>query len=319
MKVASRAGSFSNRVRVAIAQAAPVYLDLDASLAKAVLLIQEAARRGAQLVVFAETWLPGYPAWLDLCPGAALWANPATKDVFARMRANSMCVPGKELDILKDAAKDHSIAVVVGVSERVEVGPGNGTLYNTLLTISERGELLNHHRKLVPTFSERLVWGQGDGRGLQAVGTSVGRVGGLICWEHWMPLARMAMHNSGEQIHIAAWPTANDLHQLASRHYAFEGRCFVLAAGLLMRGVDLPPELAATNPSPESQEQWIERGGSAIIAPDSHYIVPPVFEREDLLVANLDLSDIDRERMTLDVSGHSARPDLFRFEKKIPG
>jgi nitrilase len=318
MQEASHAGSLGNRVRVAIAQAAPVYLDLDASLAKAVLLIQQAARRGAQLVVFAETWLPGYPVWLDLCPGAALWANPATKDVFARMRANSMRVPGKELDILKDVAKDHSIAVVIGINERVDVGPGNGTLYNTLLTISERGELLNHHRKLVPTFSERLVWGQGDGRGLQAVGTSVGRVGGLICWEHWMPLARMAMHNSGEQIHIAAWPTVHDLHQLASRHYAFEARCFVLAAGLLMRGVDLPPELAATTPRPESQDGWIERGGSAIIGPDSNYIVPPVFEREDLLVADLDLTDIDREMMTLDVSGHSARPDLFRFEKKVP-
>lgn len=318
MQEASRAGSSGNRVRVAIAQAAPVFLDLDASLAKAVLLIQQAARRGALMVVFAETWLPGYPVWLDLCPGAALWANPATKDVFARMRANSMPVPGKELDILKGVAKDHSIAVVVGVSERVDVGPGNGTLYNTLLTISERGELLNHHRKLVPTFSERLVWGQGDGRGLQAVDTSVGRVGGLICWEHWMPLARVAMHNSGEQIHIAAWPTVHDLHQLASRHYAFEGRCFVLAAGLLMRGVDLPPELAATTPQPESQDRWIERGGSAIIGPDSNYIVPPVFEREDLLVADLDLTDIDREMMTLDVSGHSARPDLFRFEKKFP-
>lgn len=167
MQEASRTGSFGNRVRVAIAQAAPVYLDVDASLAKAVLLIQQAATRGAQLVVFAETWLPGYPVWLDLCPGTSLWANPATKDVFARMRANSMRVPGKELDILKDAAKDHSIAV--GLSERVDVGPGNGTLYNTLLTISERGELLNHHRKLLPTFSERLVLGQGDGRGLQAV------------------------------------------------------------------------------------------------------------------------------------------------------
>jgi predicted amidohydrolase len=126
----------------------------------------------------------------------------------------------------------------------------------------------------------------------------------------------MALHNSGEQIHVAAWPTVNDLHQLASRHYAFEGRCFVLAAGLLMRTEDLPPELSAASPQPGNGEKWIERGGSAVIGPDAAYIVEPVFDREELIVADLDLTQIDRETMTLDVSGHYARPDLFRFEKK---
>lgn len=305
--------SSANHVRVAIAQAAPVYMDVQRSLEKACELIDQAASRGARLVVFGETWLPGYPAWLDVCPDAALWGNASTKEVFARLRANSICIPGKEVDVLRAAAKQEGIAVVIGVNERIDAGPGNGTLYNSLLTISEKGQLVNYHRKLVPTFTERLVWGQGDGRGLEAARIAPGRVGGLICWEHWMPLARMAMHESGEQIHVAVWPTVHDLHQLASRHYAFEGRCFVLAAGLVMRGKDLPSELSC--PSGLS-EKWIERGGSAVVGPDAVYVVEPVFDREELIVADLDLTQIDREAMTLDVSGHYSRPDVFQFQKK---
>src|SRR6201998_4970776 len=213
------------QVRVAIAQSAPVYLDKQASLAKALDLIQQAAKRDAMLVAFGESGLPGYPAWLVVCPGAALWENPSTKEVFARLRANSIVVLGEEVQALCEAARDLRIAVVIGVNERVDSGPGNGTLYNSLLTISEDGQVRNQHRKIVPTYTERLVWGNGDGRGLEAVPTSAGRVGGLICWEHWMPLARMAMHNSGERVHVAVWPTVHEVHQLASRHYAFEGRC----------------------------------------------------------------------------------------------
>ena len=306
----------SKQVRVAIAQSAPVYLDKHASFAKALDLIQQAAKRGAQLVAFGETWLPGYPAWLDVCPGAALWENAFAKDVFARLRANSIAIPGDEVKALREAAQDLKIAIVIGVNERVDSGPGNGTLYNSLLTISEDGQLGNHHRKLVPTYTERLVWGNGDGRGLEAVPTSAGRVGGLICWEHWMPLARMAMHNSGEHIHVAVWPTVHELHRLASRHYAFEGRCFVLAVGLMMPAEDMPRELREGAALLSGGSQWIERGGSAIIGPDSRYILDPVFDREELLVSDLDLTQIDRELMTFDVSGHYARPDLFRFEKK---
>ena len=171
-------------MRVAIAQSAPVYLDKRASLEKAFALIRQAAKRGAQLVAFGETWIPGYPAWLDVCPGAALWENASAKEVFAKLRSNSVTVPGEEVHALSEAARDLKIAIVMGTSERVDDGPGNGTLYNSLLTISEDGRLRNHHRKLVPTYTERLVWGNGDGRGLEAVSTSVGRIGGLICWEH---------------------------------------------------------------------------------------------------------------------------------------
>src|SRR5713226_8008908 len=312
-----QAAANSKQVRVAIAQSAPVYLDKQASLAKALGLIQQAAKRGAQLVAFGETWLPGYPAWLDVCPGAALWENASAKDVFARLRSNSIVVPSEEVNALREAAQDLKIAIVIGVNERVDSGPGNGTLYNSLLTISEDGQLGNHHRKLVPTYTERLVWGNGDGRGLEALPTSAGRVGGLICWEHWMPLARMAVHNSGEHIHVAVWPTVHELHQLASRHYAFEGRCFVLAVGLMMPAEDLPRELRDGVTLQPGEDRWIERGGSAVIGPDSRYVVEPVFDREELLVSDLDLTEIDRELMTFDVSGHYARPDLFRFEKKV--
>ena len=306
----------SKQVRVAIAQSAPIYLDKRASLAKALDLIQQAAKRDAQLVAFGETWLPGYPAWLDVCPGAALWENASAKDIFARLRANNLVVPGEEVNALREAARDLKIAIVIGVNDRVDSGPGKGALYNSLLTISEDGQLRNHHRKLVPTYTERLVWGNGDGRGIEAVPTSAGRVGGLICWEHWMPLARMAMHNSGEHIHVAVWPTVHELHQLASRHYAFEGRCFVLAVGLMMPAKDLPRELRDGAALQTSDSHWIERGGSAIIGPDSRYVLDPVFDREELLVSDLDLTQIDRELMTFDVSGHYARPDLFRFENK---
>jgi predicted amidohydrolase len=168
----------------------------------------------------------------------------------------------------------------------------------------------------VPTHTERLIWGNGDGRGLSSVKTKIGRIGGLICWEHWMPLARMAMHNSGEHIHVAVWPTVHELHQLCSRHYAFEGRCFVLAVGLMMPTRDLPSQLQDGTNMQKRSGEWLENGGSAIIAPDTRYIVEPVYDREELIVADLNLGEIDQEFLTLDVSGHYSRPDVFTFHTK---
>lgn len=300
--------------KVAIVQAEPLFMDLAASVQRAIDLIREAAGNSAQLVVFGETWLPGYPAWLDHCPSAALWDHAPTKDVFAQLRQNSLSIPSDEFRLLSKAAAQHNVVLVMGVNERVDEGPGNGTLYNSLLTIGADGELLNHHRKLVPTYTERLVWGQGDGRGLRAVSTDLGRVGGLICWEHWMPLARHVLHESGEQIHVAVWPTVHETHQLASRHYAFEGRCFVIAAGLLMKAQDLPPGLPVKDDLAASPETLILRGGSAVIGPDGRYLIEPVFEESRVIYAELDLSAIDRERMTLDVSGHYHRPDVFQVK-----
>ncbi|MBA3882345.1 MAG: carbon-nitrogen hydrolase family protein [Chthoniobacterales bacterium] len=308
----------SDPISVAIIQSSPVLLDLEASMAKAIALTEEAARNGARLVTFGETWLPGYPAWLDYCSDVALWDHAPSKEVFARLRQNSVVVPGKETKRLAQLAGDHQLTLGIGVNERVETGPGNGTLYNSLLTFSPDGKLANHHRKLVPTYTERLIWGQGDGGGLESIETPFGRVGGLICWEHWMPLARQAMHNAGEHIHVAVWPMVHEMHQIASRHYAFEARCFVLASGLVMRVKDLPVGLSAASEAAVNPDGFLLRGGSAIIGPDGQYIVEPVYDEETIVTAELDLNAVDRERMTLDVSGHYSRPDIFHLQIRRP-
>jgi len=292
-------------------QAAPVFGDLNASLAKALDLTQQAASADATLICFGETFLPGYPAWLDYCPEAALWNNSAVKGVYAELRANSIVVPGPETDSLAETARRLGVGIVIGINERVKDAPGHGTLYNTLLFFGPEGKLLNCHRKLVPTHSERMLWGQGDGSGLHSVKIYDANIGGLICWEHWMPLARQQMHNAGEQIHVAVWPTVHEMHQIASRHYAFEGRCFVLAAGQIMSAASLPARLSRLEQL--ATEALIERGGSAIIAPDGRYLAGPVFNEETIVCASLDLTEIDRESMTLDVTGHYSRPDIFRF------
>jgi len=296
----------STRVAVVQAEVAP---DLEHGLALTRQLTQAAADRGATLVVFPETWIPGYPAWLDVCRDVALWDHGPVKRVFARMAENSVDVAGESGRALGAVAKDAGVTLVVGVTERVSSGTGRGTLYNALLTYASDGTLLNHHRKLVPTYTERMVWGQGDAAGLVAVETSAGRIGGLVCWEHWMPLARQALHDSGEDIHVAVWPTAHEMLQVASRHYAFEGRCFVVVAGSLMRMNALPPELEV-HPDKASQT-WALRGGSAIIAPNGQYLAGPVFEEPCTLVVDLDLAQVREESMSLDVAGHYSRPDVL--------
>ena len=273
----------------------------------------EAARQGAELIVFPETWIPGYPAWLDLSRDAALWDHAPVKAIFARIAENSIAIPGPEFERLQDAARQAKATLVIGISERVGRGAGRGTLYNSLVTIGPDGTLLNNHRKLMPTYTERLIWGAGDVEGLRSVDTPSGRVSALVCWEHWMPLARQALHESGEDIHVAVWPTVHELHQVASRQYAFEGRCFVLASGAMMRASSLPPEL---DPHPDrvtGPDQWVLRGGSAIIGPDGKYIVEPVYDEPRILIAELDLRRASEESMTLDVTGHYHRPELFDF------
>jgi nitrilase len=301
-----------SRVTVAVAQP-----EVTASAGEALEACDEYARRAAardaSLIVFPETWLPGYPIWLDVCRDVALWDHAPAKDVFARYAENSVVVGGTETTRLAALARELRLTIVIGVSERVTQGPGNGTLYNALLTFTPDGTLANHHRKLVPTYTERMVWGPGDATGLRAVDTPRARLGGLICWEHWMPLARQALHESGEAIHIAVWPTVHEMHQIASRHYAFEGRCFVLAAGSVMRAGGLPAELERHPGKAASDDAWVLRGGSAIIGPNGAYISGPVFEEATLLVADIDLDDVRREQMTLDVSGHYARPDCLSF------
>lgn len=300
------------RVVVAAVQA-EVAGDLAAGLERTAELTARAARAGAGLVVFPETWLPGYPIWLDVCRDVGLWDHPPVKAVFRRMAEQSIAVPGPVAETLAGIARSHTVTLVIGISERVERGPARGTLFNSLLVFGPDGSLLNHHRKLMPTYTERLVWGPGDARGTRAVDTPVGRVGALICWEHWMPLVRQALHESGEDIHVALWPTVKEMNLVACRHYAFEGRCYVVATGSLMRASALP---IALEPHPDvvrDPEQWVVRGGSAIVGPDGAVLAGPVFDEECVVVAELDLSRLPEETMNLDVTGHYHRPDCFRL------
>jgi nitrilase len=310
-------------LRVAVVQDEPAPGHA-ASLQKADQLVGDAAREGASLVAFPETWLPGYPAWLDVCRDVALWDHDPVKAAFAQYADESVDVSGADGTAVCMIAKRHGVTLVMGVSERVPAGPGRGTLYNAALVVGPDGTLLNHHRKLVPTYTERMVWGNGDAAGLRAVQSDEVRVGTLVCWEHWMPLARQALHDSGEDVHVALWPTVHDRHQVASRHYAFEGRCFVIAAGSLMRAGSMPPALTPHPDRVAGPDALVLRGGSAIIGPDGNFLRGPVFDTRTTLVADLDLGAIRRESMTLDVSGHYSRPDAFTFSvrrgtRRVPG
>lgn len=304
-----------DRVTAAVVQA-----ESPASLAEGLERTRElagdAAKDGATLVVFPETWLPGYPTWIDYCRDAGLWDHAPVKAVFARLVDDSVAVGDDAFDALTALARDLEVTLVIGISERVDAGVGRGTLFNSLLTIGPDGALLNHHRKLTPTYTERLLWGPGDTTGLRAVDTPAGRVGGLICWEHWNPLARQVMHDSGEDVHVAVWSAvvgANGMHQEASRCYAFEGRCHVIAAGQLMRAASLPAELEASPAKVSGPDQLLLRGGSAIIAPDGSYLAGPLYDETGILVAELDYRRNREELMTLDVSGHYQRPELFEL------
>jgi nitrilase len=297
--------------RVAVIQAAPVFMDLDGSMEKARTLIRDAASRGAELVAFSEAWLPGYPAWLDSCRDAGLWDHEPTKNIFARLVENSVAVPSSHTQALASLSKEFGIVLSMGVHERVKEGPGHGTLYNSNLLFDSDGALVNCHRKIMPTFTERMIWGMGDGASLQAANTSWGRVGALICWEHWMPLARQVLHVSREDVHIAAWPWVKEMNLVASRHYAFEGRCFVLACGGILQARDLPQELEPLESLRMQPDALVLRGGSAIIGPDGKVLAGPIFGEETILTVDLDFSAITRETLTLDVTGHYARPDIF--------
>lgn len=301
---------------VAIVQFPPAVLDLRASVMRAVAHVTEAADAGARLIVFPETWLTCYPAWAF---GMAGWDDAEARHWHARLLAESpvLGATADAADALADlraVAANRQVTVVMGLNERSNTG---GTLYNSILTIGPDGSTLNVHRKLVPTHSERIIWGAGDAAGLRAIDTPVGRVGGLVCWEHWMPLARHALHASGEEIHIAAWPETSDIHQVAARSYAFEGRCFVLSAGLYLAVEDLPEALREPfriGVGPEAPTSGLLfDGGSSVIGPDGHYVVEPVRGRPGIVLAEIDLSALDRAHHDLDVVGHSARNDVFEL------
>ena len=306
----------NKEVNIAVVQAAPAYLDIEASMRKVESLLKEAANKKADLVCFGETWFTGYPAWIDYCDEYAKWDFQPTKEVFAKTHTSSLNVNGPEVKQIGEWAAKYGFSIVMGINERVDEGPGNGTIYNALLTWSEKGELVNHHRKLMPTHTERLLYGQGDGKGLQAVETSAGRVGGLICWEHWMPLTRQTMHNSGEHIHVAVWPKVHEMLQIATRSYAFEGRCFAVGVGQIMRVSDIPNELNLPDNLKNKPDHLLLNGGSCIVGPNGQYVMEPVWDQEGVFVSRVDLTKCFEERMALDVTGHYQRNDVFQLDIK---
>jgi len=286
------------------AQVAPAYLDLEKSLDIAEDWIAKAGKQGVKLLVFPETWLPGYPFWLDYATNMGIWDYPPTKAVFRRLFETSVEVPGPAIDRLGKAARAANLTLVMGLNER-----DGQTLYNTIVYISDQGKLLGKHRKLIPTYTERMVWGRGDGSTLTVVDTAVGRIGGLVCWEHWMPLARQVMHQQREVVHTALWPTVKEMLLIASRSYAFEGRTYVIAVGTPLRKEDLPTDLSLFNDL-DGDSPYMQ-GGSAIIGPNGKLLAGPAEDTEELLTAEIDPGRIIEEIMALDVCGHYARPDVF--------
>jgi predicted amidohydrolase len=301
--------------KLALVQHAPVFLDSKKSAANAVEYIDLSSKNGADIIVFGEGWLSGYPAWIDYAQNMGCWDQKEIKDIWATMFADAVEVPGSEIKTIQEAAKQNSKYVIIGVNEAIKKGKGNGTLYNTLLIINTDGEIAVHHRKLMPTFNEKLIHGYGDAFGLKTISTPYGNVGGLICWEHWMPLTRQAMHDEGEDIHFGLWPAIKESHKLASRHYAFEGRCFVVAMGQILRKESIPDYINLQDVIKNNDSEFILDGGSCVIDPNGNYLLKPQYEIEDIIYVTLpSLHELYTERMNLSTSGHYQRPDVFKFQ-----
>jgi predicted amidohydrolase len=309
--------TLARNLNVAICQAAPIPLAIGDGIEKAVRLAREAIEGGAQLVAFGETFLGGYPVWLDEAPGAALWDHPGTRALHAITLDQAIVAGDERLLPLQELCDESGAVISIGAHERVR-----SSLYNNQLLFRPGMDPLDH-RKLVPTHGERLIWMRGDGSTLNVHEAEWGRVGNLICWEHWMPLACAAMHNLGEAVHVAAWPTVRKEYALASRHYAMEGRCFVLAAGLVQNKVDLFDGLERVGGNAEAKAlleaiecDVLNRGGSLIVAPDAS-VIAQAGEGEEILFAQIDLSERGHNLASLDTDGHYSRPDVFELTVDI--
>jgi nitrilase len=303
-----------DKVKVACVQAEPAVFDRDATLDRIAVLTVEAAGQGAELVVFPETFVSVYPSsvWARALAG---WGDPRAKEAFALLADSGVEIPGPAADRLGEIARENGVWLVVGVNE---LDPRHsGTVYNALLYFDPDGQLALKHRKLVPTNHERLVWGPGDGGGLRAIETPLGRIGGLICWENYMPLARFSLYESGERIHLAPTADASEGWQATIRHIALEGRVFVLACNQFVTRADYPADFELKEALARAPEVLC-RGGSAIVAPDGSYLAEPLYGREGILTAELDLGLVTEGRQLLDVAGHYARPDVFRLETPAP-
>jgi nitrilase len=294
---------------VAAVQASPVFLDREATVEKACSLIAEAGAKGARLVAFPEGFIPGYPLWVWFIPAGETFA---LRELYAELLAQSVTVPGPATDRLCEAAREAGVTAAIGINERNAEASGM-TLYNSLLYISAEGKILGCHRKLVPTAGERLVYGQGDGSTLEVYDLPVGRVGGLVCWENYMPLARYALYGWGVQIYLAPTWDRGEPWISTLRHIAKEGRVYVLGCCTAMRRDDIPDRYAFKGKYLAQQGEWLNPGDSAIVDPDGKFLVEPVRNREEILYAEIAPARLSGTRWQLDVAGHYGRPDVFQL------
>jgi len=296
-------------VKVACVQVEPVVLDREATLDRLESVAGEAAGNGAELVVFPETFVPVYASsrWAKAFAG---WENDRAKETFARLAEQSVAIGSPAERRIAAAAEELGIWIVTGVNE-MEAGHA-GTIYNALFFHSPNGELALHHRKLVPTNHERLVWGQGDGRGLTTVETGFGRLGGLICWENYMPLARVSLYDAGVEIYVASTADDGDAWQATLVHLARESRAFVVSPSHFQQESAYPADFPLATEI--AGAGTLGRGGSAILAPDGSYLAGPLYDEEVILYAELDPAQLLAERQRFDPSGHYSRPDVLRLE-----
>ena len=296
--------------RCAIVQTPPQFLDKEATVRSAVAMVEQAAEGGANLVVFTEAFIPGYPTWIwRLRPGGDWNLSEA---LHARLLENAVNLDSEDLDPLYEAARKAGVTVVCGIEER-DNGPSRATLYNTVLIIGPDGTLLNRHRKLMPTNPERMVWGFGDASGLRVVDTPAGRVGTLLCWENYMPLARYAMYAQGVELYIAPTYDSGDGWLGTLQHIAREGCCWVLGCGNLMKGSDFPADLPEREMLYPDPEEWVNPGDSVVIAPGGEIVAGPLREASGILYCDIDRARVGIAKRALDVTGHYARPDIFNL------
>lgn len=297
--------------RVAIIQKTPVFLEREKTIAVAVDAINEAAIGGAQLIVFPEAFIPGYPAWIwRLRPGADM---TLCNRLHSALLKNAVGIGGNDLAPLCDAAKEREVTIVCGVHER-DMDSSRGTLYNTVVIIGTDGSIENRHRKLMPTNPERMVWGCGDGAGLRTVDSPCGRIGTLICWENYMPLARYALYARGVDVYVAPTYDTGERWLATLQHIAREGGCWVLGSGCAFRASDLPDSFPARQELYPIPDEWINSGDSVVVAPDGKIVAGPMRRELGILYAEVDLEQIATARRSLDVVGHYSRPDIFTLQ-----
>jgi nitrilase len=297
-------------VRIAAIQASPVFLDLDKTVGKACRLLEDAAAGGAALAVFPEAFLPGYPLWVWFVQAGH--THPL-RELYTALHGNSVSIPGPAIARLSEAAGDLGIAVAMGVNER-NTEASDSTLYNSLVYIGPEGELLGRHRKLVPTAGERLVWGQGDGSDLAVYDLPFGKIGGLLCWENYMPLARYTLTAWGQHIHVAPTWDRGEPWISTMRHVAKEGRTFVVSVCQAFHIDNVPDELDFKSKYLDGIDGWINPGLSLIVDPDGKIVAGPLDAEEGILYADVEPHQLVGPRWQLDSAGHYARPDVFELK-----